>query len=482
MGVNPTNTEVTSNPQHARMIPDVSMIADNLFVYTDDVLCYTTFPVLGNNGIQIITTPVSCTSSSATTYNTYDSIQSNDFGGTSAAAPLWAGLAALINQVSVTGKLGSANPKLYALATTSAASYASNFHDVNDGSNNNFPSSDSVADTGPYHAVQGYDLTTGLGSPACNLLAAGGVCVPGTTYCTSETQVMTCGTTGVWGASTCPDACVSGNCGGVCVPGTTQCTSGTEVETCDANGQWGAPTTCTTVCVGPVGTVGGNCGGCVPGTTQCTSETEVEACSSSGQWGAPTTCSDACVGPVGTVGGSCGGVCMPGAQQCVQNGDTCLVDGVQTCSNDLERCSAVGQWGAAAPCTYGLAQAYGPYGGVSCIPPGSAGSTTHSNGTGQTFTDCAPQGTYTGYSAAEACLSLIEVNPTLAAPVGSCFDCGGYEATFYGGQFYSWIYEGFFVPAGTAVSCSAPTLSQLQEENTNACGFTCSASTLSTWN
>jgi hypothetical protein len=476
LGTSPPNTEVTSNPDNARMIPDVSMIADDLFIYQDSDACYTT------SG-----TATGCSATGAATYNTYDPIESCS-GGTSAAAPLWAGIAALINQASVTGNLGFANPKLYALAAASAASYASNFHDVSDDSNNNFPSSDTVADTGAYHALQGYDLATGLGSPACTLLAAGGVCVPGTTQCTSETQIETCSTIGVWTASTCPDACVGtvetlgGNCGGVCVPGTTECTSGTQVATCNGVGQWSAPTTCSTTCIGAVGTVGGNCGGCVPGATQCTSEADVETCGSNGQWGAPTTCPDICVGTVGTLGGACGGVCLPGAQQCVQDGDACVVDGVATCSNDIETCTSSGQWGAATPCTYGLAQNDGPY-GISCIPPGSAGSTTHSNGTGQNFTDCSPTDTYTSYSAFEACLSLIEVNSSLAAPTSSCADCGGWVATFYGGNYYSWTYHAFiYPPTGTTLSCSSPVLSQYQEETTEVCSFSCSDYTLSTWN
>ncbi len=76
-------------------------------------------------------------------------------GGTSAAAPLWAGFTALANQqAAAAGKprVGFLNPQLYAIAAGS--NYSLDFHDVRSGNNNGFS------------AVSGYDLATGLGSPA----------------------------------------------------------------------------------------------------------------------------------------------------------------------------------------------------------------------------------------------------------------------------------------------------------------------------
>jgi kumamolisin len=70
-------------------------------------------------------------------------------GGTSAAAPEWAGFTALYNQLAATkGKpaLGFANPALYKLTGTAA------LHDIVGGGN------------GAFHAVKGYDRVTGLGS------------------------------------------------------------------------------------------------------------------------------------------------------------------------------------------------------------------------------------------------------------------------------------------------------------------------------
>ncbi len=83
------------------------------------------------------------------------------YGGTSFAAPRWAGLLALANQQSVAaGKstLGFVNTKIYTTATGS--SYKSQFHDVTSG--NNKPDEGSGAG---FNAVAGFDLVTGWGSP-----------------------------------------------------------------------------------------------------------------------------------------------------------------------------------------------------------------------------------------------------------------------------------------------------------------------------
>jgi kumamolisin len=68
-------------------------------------------------------------------------------GGTSAVAPLWAGLIALINE-SIGKPAGFINPLLY-----QNASIAADFHDVTSGNN------------GAYSAGPGWDACTGLGSP-----------------------------------------------------------------------------------------------------------------------------------------------------------------------------------------------------------------------------------------------------------------------------------------------------------------------------
>ncbi|HLJ80481.1 MAG TPA: S53 family peptidase [Ktedonobacterales bacterium] len=80
-------------------------------------------------------------------------------GGTSAAAPFWAGLAAIANQMAG-HPLGFLNPALYKVEASAAAS--SNFSDITQGNN-------SVHDKGSnvrgYSAVPGWDAVTGLGAP-----------------------------------------------------------------------------------------------------------------------------------------------------------------------------------------------------------------------------------------------------------------------------------------------------------------------------
>jgi subtilase family serine protease len=87
-------------------------------------------------------------------YSCYDGGCFGGNGGTSYAAPQWAGLTALANQQAIAGggtALGFLNPALYAIGTGS--SYDSDFHDITSGSN------------GKYSAVTGFDLVTGWGSP-----------------------------------------------------------------------------------------------------------------------------------------------------------------------------------------------------------------------------------------------------------------------------------------------------------------------------
>ncbi|HEX8982173.1 MAG TPA: S53 family peptidase [Ktedonobacterales bacterium] len=86
-------------------------------------------------------------------------------GGTSAAAPLWAGLMAVANQVA--GKpLGYINPSLYKIAAS--PQYASAFRDITQGDNS---FSRGAFHIQGYSATSGWDPATGLGSPnAANLI------------------------------------------------------------------------------------------------------------------------------------------------------------------------------------------------------------------------------------------------------------------------------------------------------------------------
>jgi subtilase family serine protease len=84
----------------------------------------------------------------------------NEYGGTSFAAPMWAGFIALVNEQRVAeGKslMGFLNPTIYAENVT--ANYAKGFHDITSGT------------SGSYSAVVGYDLVTGWGSPKAGLIS-----------------------------------------------------------------------------------------------------------------------------------------------------------------------------------------------------------------------------------------------------------------------------------------------------------------------
>src|SRR5208283_114946 len=121
-----TNMSMTANGGSTtyRNIPDVALTADNVYVK-------------------------------------YGNGSSTTVGGTSCAAPLWAGLAALINQQSLTAgrsTIGFVNPAIYSLGKST--NFSASFHDIMTG-NNIWPSSPNG-----FYAVSGYDLCTGWGTPA----------------------------------------------------------------------------------------------------------------------------------------------------------------------------------------------------------------------------------------------------------------------------------------------------------------------------
>ena len=82
------------------------------------------------------------------------------FGGTSFAAPMWAGYMALVNQQAIANgnpQLGFVNPAIYNIGV--GADYLTDFHDITSGSNGE-------------PTTAGYDLATGWGSPNSGLIAA----------------------------------------------------------------------------------------------------------------------------------------------------------------------------------------------------------------------------------------------------------------------------------------------------------------------
>ncbi len=93
-------------------------------------------------------------------------------GGTSFAAPVFAGMLALINQKAgyTTGQ-GLINTTLYKLAADSST-YASAFHDVTTGNNNCTAGATVCSATTGFSAGTGYDEVTGLGSVDLSNLAA----------------------------------------------------------------------------------------------------------------------------------------------------------------------------------------------------------------------------------------------------------------------------------------------------------------------
>jgi subtilase family serine protease len=76
------------------------------------------------------------------------------FGGTSAASPAWASIAALADQ-RAGHRLGDLNPAIYAIGESSK--YGSDFNDITIGNN--------IETVGGYHTGPGYDLVTGWGTP-----------------------------------------------------------------------------------------------------------------------------------------------------------------------------------------------------------------------------------------------------------------------------------------------------------------------------
>lgn len=90
----------------------------------------------------------------------YSNGLSGVFGGTSCAAPLWAGFCALVNEQATNSGdsgVGFLNPALYAIGR--GTNYGACFHDTTVGNN--------IGDNTPgfYYATNGYDLCTGWGTP-----------------------------------------------------------------------------------------------------------------------------------------------------------------------------------------------------------------------------------------------------------------------------------------------------------------------------
>jgi subtilase family serine protease len=151
-----TGTGVPSDGH--RDVPDISL---NASPFHDSYLICGGTDGAGNQ---------SCTSGFRDSQTYVDAV-----GGTSAGTPAFAGIVALINQATSSGKQGSINSTLYALATSTPGA----FHDVTTG-NNIVPCTHGTTNcpaTAPYQigfsAGTGYDQASGLGSiDAYNLVTA----------------------------------------------------------------------------------------------------------------------------------------------------------------------------------------------------------------------------------------------------------------------------------------------------------------------
>lgn len=121
--LNPTNPLATATN---RAIPDVSFQAD----------------VTASAGVAV--------------YDSYDSSDWVNVGGTSVGAPCWSGLIAIADQLRVNN--GFTTLSSVQAQTILYAANAADFHDITSGSN------------GGYSAGPGYDMVTGLGTPIANLL------------------------------------------------------------------------------------------------------------------------------------------------------------------------------------------------------------------------------------------------------------------------------------------------------------------------
>jgi subtilase family serine protease len=163
----------------------------------------------------------------------------NEYGGTSFAAPMWAGYLALANQQAASNgvAIGFINPILYPAAEGS--SYGTYFHDIKSGS------------CGTYSAATGFDLCTGLGSPnttgIINLLA--GSSTPSFTLSASPSSVSV--TQGGSGGSTITVTDIGGFSGSVTLsasglPGGVTATFGTNPTTSTSTVTFTASSTATT--------------------------------------------------------------------------------------------------------------------------------------------------------------------------------------------------------------------------------------------
>jgi hypothetical protein len=169
-----------------RSIPDVSLLSANGFLGAAWVYCSDS-TVDQQGGVYS-----DCQTDS--NGQLIDGVQIGLIGGTSAAAPAFAGMLAMISQSQGGARLGQANTVLYNLAQD-YGKYQRAFHDVTIGNNSVYCASDTLnCDTNNflegYNATPSYDMATGLGSVDLSQL----ISLWTATNFASTTNVLTAGT------------------------------------------------------------------------------------------------------------------------------------------------------------------------------------------------------------------------------------------------------------------------------------------------
>ena len=157
----PFQTGLSSFPFSNRALPDVSFLAGDGFYGALWVVCADSVSFPASDG----STYTDCQQTGGTFT---DSTTFTGVGGTSAAAPTFAAMLALVSQAEGGVRLGQVDNVLYNLANQSSV-YGSAFHDVTTGNNSvycqsgttNCGSNDFLEG---YNAGTGYDAASGLGS------------------------------------------------------------------------------------------------------------------------------------------------------------------------------------------------------------------------------------------------------------------------------------------------------------------------------
>lgn len=148
---------------NARDVPDIALSGSN--GHDAYLICSQNYFVTAGS------TATSCTSGFRASDQTLAGV-----GGTSAGAPSFAAILALINQATASNGLGNVNPMLYQLAAANSSSHA--FHDITIGTNKvpcttGTPNCPSGTTSIGFSAGPGYDQVTGLGSlDVTNLITA----------------------------------------------------------------------------------------------------------------------------------------------------------------------------------------------------------------------------------------------------------------------------------------------------------------------